>query len=79
MPHIPIATLPSPLPDTSTRIGFVYCHETTAPVVVTNKNGVVTIEVNHESDNLGAFLKDISAILTKAQVEQLVKGKQVKL
>jgi hypothetical protein len=77
MPRIPIDTLH--VKHSNTIFGCIWSHGTTAPVmVVTALDGSVTISLNSGANSLGEWL-DIGEKLTKDQVEDLCKGKEVKL
>jgi len=79
MPRIPIDTL-RPHPFSSTRIGHLFACNTTLPVVViTTKDGVMTVELNHDAENLGEWLADVSQRVGSEQIESILKGRTVAL
>ena len=69
MPHIPI----------DPRRGHVTAHGTTIAVTVYRDGAALVIAQYKGAPHLGEFLEDVSARLSKEDVEALCKGKEVRL
>lgn len=76
--RIPIATLPEPQKDTTTRVGHVYAHETYIPVVETTTPEGVSLRLNEGHENLGELLP-VSARLSLHDVKNLCEKKEVRI
>lgn len=74
--QIPLAALPPKPAGVTEQIGFIYCYETTIPVVLCRTPEGVTIRQNEGHDNLGS---ELSVTISRKQFEKLLKKETVTL